>query len=745
MAKNISETTTENIFREFYGARTFIEKSAIPAEYGFKSKKGTDYKGYPDFFLDRGDYVIIVEAKPLLHKKAQEEIKFYLGINNIHQTKDLIGVAVSGQDCGSLKVSYYYILAGEKDIFELPAKKLLKLELLERLFLNKKNGDQLSDEELTTILTGLNQAFHDNNVRDTDRSLFFSGIMIALKNINFRNTYKNIQAPTDEERANIGINLLDGHYMNNAILNAVDFELKGKINNLSKEFSWKDRFSFIKTIDIPLLEYIEIIKTVETKIYLPFRSNEKLDILGRAYKIFLKRAGKVDNRNIILTPDHIKDLMIKLARLSQNDVVLDTCTGTGGFLMQAMETMLSQCDNDPKQIKSITENQLIGFEIDPVLFSLACSNMFLHGDGRTNMLYRSSLLDLSNKQDLLVYNELKRLKPTKIIINPPYEKGNPIKFTKQALDFLEPNGTLIAIMPNPTLSSNVGKITEELLEIAKLEFVVKMPLSIFKEQDRTVYTSIFGFTKTPHRQDDEVIFYELKDDGLVSVQHKGRVDKFKKWKDIENNILDCVLNKKEIDGVCDKRRIFIDNKIVLAGVKKKTLDLPNIVKFGDLFDTTLSGSLQSESNDAEGEYDFITAAEKWKKHNKYDHDMEAIVYAVGAEGSLGRAHYVNGKFIASTLCLILTPKNLEKYPVDMEFYSYYLMAIREKIVVALRNGTSKLTIKPEELAEYPIEYIEISEQKNKKEEILRKIQEVKILEENLQKQKKNLFNNISKM
>ena len=36
MKKKISEANTKKIFREFYGAGTFIEKSAIPSEYGFK-------------------------------------------------------------------------------------------------------------------------------------------------------------------------------------------------------------------------------------------------------------------------------------------------------------------------------------------------------------------------------------------------------------------------------------------------------------------------------------------------------------------------------------------------------------------------------------------------------------------------------------------------------------------------------------------------------------------------------------
>lgn len=437
--------------------------------------------------------------------------------------------------------------------------------------------------------------------------------------------------------------------------------------------------------------------------------------------------------------------MVKLARLSVDDVVLDTCAGSGGFLMEAMETMIKLADDDEDKIKSIKENQLIGFETDNILFSLACSNMFLHGDGRTNMLFRSSLLDLSKEQDKTVFNYIRSLKPTKIIINPPYESGNPIKFTKQAIDFLEPNGKLVIIMPNPTLTQNEKTLTADLLKKAKLDYVIKMPMSIFKEQNRTVYTSIFGFTKTPHHKNDDVVFYELKDDGLVSVQHKGRIDKHKKWKGIENNILDCVFNKKEQNGVCECRKIFINDELVCAGVRENVLTLPNLVRFGDLFDTSVTGTLQSENAEQEGEFDFITAAETWKKHTSYAYDCEAIVYAVGAEGSLGRAHYVNGKFIASTLCLVLTPKDKEKYPIDLEFYAYYLMAIREKLVSALKNGTSKLTIKPLELANYPIEYFDLPTQRDQKKKIKERQSRIVELEKNLSEQRAMVYDGVSNL
>src|SRR3712207_1403361 len=135
--------------------------------------------------------------------------------------------------------------------------------------------------------------------------------------------------------------------------------------------------------------------------------DEKQDILGRAYKIFLTKAGKIDNKNIILTPDHIKGLMIDLARLSLDDVVLDTCTGSGGFLMEAMEQLMDKAKNNSNAIKRIREEQLIGFEIDPTLFALACSNMFLHGYGRTNLIYGNSIVDVDSD----MFKAIKKLKP----------------------------------------------------------------------------------------------------------------------------------------------------------------------------------------------------------------------------------------------------------------------------------------------------------------------------------------------
>lgn len=734
MKNQTSETVTENIFRDFYGPKQFLEKSAISRKLGFKSKNNTDKKGYPDFLKcikQKGlDFYIVVEAKATNHKQAVNDIVFYMQNNNI--SSDIVGIAISGQDPASLKVSYF--LKHSENIRKLNMKTLLPIKEISKIYKKEIFGDYITDEELHKTLSAINSKLHKGNrVRDTERSLFFGGIMIALTNANFRKTYKAIQAPQTSKNSR----QLECHHLNEAILSAISEQLSDKINNnLSKEINWKDSFSFIRTVEFSLDKYKELIELIENEIFIPFKNDEKQDILGKAYKIFLKRAGKVDNKNIILTPDHIKGLMLDLARLNVDDVVIDTCTGTGGFLMEAMERMIGMAKNDTKKIKAIKEKQLIGFEVDRVLFALACSNMFLHGDGKSNLIYRSSLLNdnlqhITNADATKLLSRIKKLKPTKCIINPPYENDNPIKFTIQALEYLEPNGKLIIIMPRTVLKNNKEK-TKEILEYAKLDFMIKMPENLFKEQARTVNTAIFGFTKTKHETDDRTIFYNLNDDGLVSIQHKGRVDKFNKWDGVKKSVLDIIRNAPQEY----KRRILNDEReLDLIGVDELGDDY---ISLDELFDIS-RGTLASENN-IEGEYAFITAGEEYKTHTAFTHDCEALIYAVSASGSLGRCHYFKGKFIASNLCVILTPKNDVK--LHLKFFEKYFNAIRPQVVEDLADGTSKLTIDINDLKRYKIKRIDISIQENMVKEIIKTEQLIRKKEEDLKKLKDGLLSSV---
>lgn len=157
-------------------------------------------------------------------------------------------------------------------------------------------------------------------------------------------------------------------------------------------------------------------------------------------------------------------------------------------------------------------------------------------------------------------------------------------------------------------------------------------------------------------------------------------------------------------------------------------------------DSDEKGNVASEQADEAGEYDLITASNEWKKHSEYQYDEEALVYAVSASGSLGRTHYVNGKFSASNLCIILFPSG--KYKIHLPFYKYYLEGIKERIRLDLADGTSKLTINPEELMDYYVEYIPYDEQVAFYEKNIKPLEDIEIQKKQIES---GLVNNLTNM
>ncbi len=126
----------------------------------------------------------------------------------------------------------------------------------------------------------------------------------------------------------------------------------------------------------------------------------------------------------------------------------------------------------------------------------------------------------------------------------------------------------------------------------------------------------------------------------------------------------------------------------------------------ELFDYG-KGTLQS-SKCSPGKYTFITAAEEWKTHEIFTHDCEALIFAMAASGSLGRTHYVNGKFISSDLCFILTPK--KGLRLDLTFYYRLFNFLRADIVKKTATGTSKLAINQTNFGAYRLPYFEYEHQ-----------------------------------
>lgn len=134
----------------------------------------------------------------------------------------------------------------------------------------------------------------------------------------------------------------------------------------------------------------------------------------------------------------------------------------------------------------------------------------------------------------------------------------------------------------------------------------------------------------------------------------------------------------------------------------------SLYRIDKLFDFE-KGTLQSSKCEP-GKYIFITASAEWKTHKDFSYDCEALVFAAAASGSLGRTHYVEGKFSASDLCFVLKPKDPENFPIDLKFYHIIFNELRSDIVRNTKAGTSKEAISLGNFAKYELPYFEIERQ-----------------------------------
>lgn len=88
----------------------------------------------------------------------------------------------------------------------------------------------------------------------------------------------------------------------------------------------------------------------------------------------------------MFTPEHIASLMYRLIEVSKSDYVLDAACGSGTFLVKAMSKMIKEAGGyNTKTAKDIMDNHLFGIEFDPQIYALACANMLIHKDGKTNL------------------------------------------------------------------------------------------------------------------------------------------------------------------------------------------------------------------------------------------------------------------------------------------------------------------------------------------------------------------------
>ena len=267
-------------------------------------------------------------------------------------------------------------------------------------------------------------------------------------------------------------------------------------------------------------DFIECVSEISDNINSDFWQGE--DVMAIFFNEFNRYKGKSEQGQVF-TPDHISSLMYRLIKVDKDDIILDAACGSGAFLVKAMCNMTKEAGgNNTKKAKEIKQKQLYGIEFDREIYALACANMLIHKDGKTNL----EQLD-SRKEDAAKWIASKGI--TKVLMNPPFEhKYGCIDIVRNVLDNVKPNTLCAFIMPDKKLEKESGG--KKLLKKHTLLKIIKLPEKIFSGTT----TSVFIFQAQKPQNDKEIFACYIEDDGLETVKNQGRQDIRDRWQTIED-------------------------------------------------------------------------------------------------------------------------------------------------------------------------------------------------------------------
>ena len=248
------------------------------------------------------------------------------------------------------------------------------------------------------------------------------------------------------------------------------------------------------------------------------------DVMAIFFNEFNRYRGKAQAGQVF-TPDHIASLMYRLINVNMNDRVLDATCGSGTFLVKSMCNMIREAGgSSTSKAKQIKSEQLFGIEMYRKVYALACANMMIHKDGKTNLVQ----MDAKSQE---ASDWIKKQRITKVLMNPPYErKYGCATIVSNVLDSV-PAGTKCAfILPDKKMEKE-SKL-KALLERHTLTTIIKLPENLFFGLGVT--TSIFIFETGKPQNGRNIKGYYVADNGLETVKNKGRQDVHDKWPALED-------------------------------------------------------------------------------------------------------------------------------------------------------------------------------------------------------------------
>ncbi len=317
------------------------------------------------------------------------------------------------------------------------------------------------------------------------------------------------------------------------------------------------------------------------------------DLNGRMFETFLSATVRGKDLGQFFTPRNVVKFMVKLAELKVTkdkiEKVFDGCSGSGGFLIDAMADMVKKIDamrsltnKDKEKLKDkIYGENIYGSEKSLKNSRVTRMNLWFHGDGSSNV-YCLDTLDKNFNYDKSLSTERKKeieelkdkilnkgLKFDVIFTNPPFStnyewnkkdekeiieeydisykelnkekeqrvtslKSN-VMFIERYHDLLEKGGKLLTVIDESVLNADQEKYFRKyILSKFILKAVISLPRNTFTNADTGTKTSILYLKKKISEDEKQIpIFMAISENIGHSDSGKPEPDKCDLWKILE--------------------------------------------------------------------------------------------------------------------------------------------------------------------------------------------------------------------
>lgn len=292
-----------------------------------------------------------------------------------------------------------------------------------------------------------------------------------------------------------------------------------------------------------LTEAVKIIDSIYEEIERD--ANEKgqdfQDIQGDVYEYLLSEIASAGKNGQFRTPRHIIKLLVELVDPKPGNRIADPACGTGGFLLDAYQYMVTQLDDKTgdkekdedgfirnsksakltSEVKETLDQSLQGYDIDQTMVRLGLMNLMMHGINNPQIDYKDTLsksYDESSQYNIILANPPFTGNIDKGDINEELKLGTTkteLLFIERIYNMLKIGGTAGIIIPQGVLFGS-GKAFKEarklMIEKSQLKAVISAPSGVFKPY-AGVSTALLIFTKGG--ETDKVWFYDMDSDGYT--------------------------------------------------------------------------------------------------------------------------------------------------------------------------------------------------------------------------------------